>query len=60
MNVLVLNCGSSSVKYQLIETSLELIEKNGDRALARGSIERIGTASALHTYEPAGRDKEWR
>ena len=57
MNVLVLNCGSSSVKYQLIETSLELIESNADRMLARGSIERIGTASALHTYEPAGGDK---
>jgi acetate kinase len=57
MNVLVLNCGSSSVKYQLIETSLELIEKNGDRVLAKGNVERIGTGSALHTYEPAGRDK---
>jgi len=57
VNVLVLNCGSSSVKYQLIETSLELIERNADRVLAKGSVERIGTASALHTYEPAGRDK---
>ena len=45
MKVLVLNCGSSSVKYQLIETSLEAIEKNADRTLARGSVERIGTAS---------------
>jgi acetate kinase len=55
--VLVLNSGSSSVKYQLIETSLELIEKNADRALAKGSVERIGTSSAIHTYLPAGRDK---
>ena len=57
MKVLVLNSGSSSVKYQLIETSLELIEKDADRTVARGSVERIGTASALHTYRPEGRDK---
>ena len=54
MNILVLNSGSSSVKYQLIETSLELIERNADRTLARGVVERIGTASALHRYEPVG------
>ena len=57
MNVLVLNCGSSSVKYQLIETSLELIERNADRVLARGSVERIGSGSTLHTYERTGRDR---
>ena len=56
MKVLVLNSGSSSVKYQLIETSLELIAGNADRALARGLVERIGTSSALHTYQPAGRE----
>jgi acetate kinase len=52
--VLVLNCGSSSVKYQLIETSLERIEKNDDHVLAKGMVERIGTASALHTWQPEG------
>jgi acetate kinase len=57
MKILVLNSGSSSVKYQLVETSLDLIDRDGDRALARGSVERIGTASALHTYRPEGRDK---
>ncbi|MBM4060385.1 MAG: acetate kinase [Planctomycetes bacterium] len=57
MKVLVLNCGSSSVKYQLIETSLEAIEKNEDHALGRGSVERIGTAAAVHTFQAAGRDK---
>ena len=57
MKVLVLNSGSSSVKYQLIETSLELIEQDSDHAIARGSVERIGTSSAVHTYRPAGRDK---
>jgi acetate kinase len=53
MNVLVLNCGSSSVKYQLIETSLEHIARNSDRCLGRGCVERIGTHGALHTWEPA-------
>jgi acetate kinase len=42
MNVLVLNCGSSSVKFQLIATDLDLIAQNADRRLAKGTIERIG------------------
>jgi acetate kinase len=42
MIVLVLNCGSSSVKFQLIATDLERIAQNTDRRLARGQIERIG------------------
>ena len=42
MNVLVLNCGSSSVKFQLISTDLDTIERNEDRRLARGSVERVG------------------
>jgi acetate kinase len=42
MNVLVLNCGSSSVKFQLIATDLDLIAQNADRLLAKGTIERIG------------------
>ena len=57
MNVLVLNCGSSSVKYQLIDTSPELIESNADRTMARGSVERLGSGVALHTWEFAGRGK---
>ena len=57
MKVLVLNCGSSSAKYQLIETSLDAIEKNADREIARGSVERIGTASAVHTFIAHGRDR---
>jgi len=39
MNILVLNCGSSSVKYQLIEAE-------GRKTLARGSVERIGMSGA--------------
>ena len=57
MKVLVLNCGSSSVKYQLVETTLAMIESNSDQTIAKGSVERIGTASAIHTYRPAGREK---
>ena len=48
MNVLVLNCGSSSLKFQLISTSLEQIEQNADRTLAKGHIERIGGAATLN------------
>src|SRR5215213_4033515 len=47
MNVLVLNCGSSSLKFQLIATDLEAIEHNADRALARGVVERIGSEALL-------------
>lgn len=42
MNILVLNCGSSSVKFQLIETSREQMAAHCDRVLARGAVERIG------------------
>jgi len=57
MKVLVLNCGSSSVKYQLIESSTEAIEKGADRTLARGTVERIGTGSAVHTFQATDREK---
>src|SRR5688572_13019819 len=57
MNVLVLNCGSSSVKFQLITTDLEQIADNSDRRLARGSIERIG-GEAIVLLKAAGRDPE--
>ncbi|MEZ5427662.1 MAG: acetate kinase [Pyrinomonadaceae bacterium] len=53
MNILVLNCGSSTLKFQLIETDLERIESNTDRRLARGTIERIGGA-ALITFVAEG------
>lgn len=47
MNILVLNCGSSSLKFQLIETDLERIANNTDRRLAHGSVERIGGSSII-------------
>ena len=42
MKILVLNVGSSSVKFQLTETDKAAIEGNHDQRLARGQIERIG------------------
>jgi acetate kinase len=53
MNVLVLNCGTSTVKFQLIVTDLELIAQNADRRLARGTIERIG-GEAIITLQTEG------
>jgi acetate kinase len=47
MNVLVLNCGSSSLRFQVIETDLERIEKDADRRIASGRVERIGSESLL-------------
>ncbi|MEE0691765.1 MAG: acetate kinase [Lachnospiraceae bacterium] len=50
MNVLVINCGSSSLKYQLINSDSESV-------LAKGLCERIGIDGRL-TYQKAGCDKE--
>jgi acetate kinase len=55
MNILVLNCGSSSLKFQLIATDLERIEKDADERLAHGVIERIGGA-AIVTLNAEGKN----
>lgn len=47
MFVLTLNCGSSSVKFSLIETNRERIAANSDREIARGLIEKIGLPSSI-------------
>lgn len=47
MNVLVLNCGSSTIKFQIIATDIDLMKQDADRRLARGSIERIGGESII-------------
>lgn len=57
MNILVLNCGSSSVKFQIIATDLEAISREADRRLARGSIERIG-GEAIVSLQSEGNEKE--
>src|ERR1044071_2837462 len=54
MNVLVLNCGSSSVKFQLIATDLERIEQDADKRLAHGLIERVGGAGII-TFTSEGK-----
>lgn len=57
MNVLVLNCGSSSLKFQLIATDLERIAQDADQRLAYGQIERIGGA-AIITFTAEGRAEQ--
>lgn len=49
MNILVLNVGSSTLKFQLVETDEQRLADATDRRLARGSIERIG-GEAVYTY----------
>jgi acetate kinase len=53
MNVLVLNCGSSTVKFQIIATDLDRIARDADERPARGTVERIG-GEAIITFEAAG------
>ena len=50
MVILVLNSGSSSVKFQLIDTKDET-------ALAKGVVEKIGSSDAISTYKPKGKNK---
>ncbi len=55
MNILVLNAGSSSLKFQLIDTDLEKIACDADRRLARGMIERIGSQALVRFENGAGK-----
>ncbi len=57
MNVLVLNCGSSTVKFQVIQTDEERMAADDDRRLASGVVERIGS-QALITFQAEGKPKE--
>ncbi len=50
MNILVINCGSSSLKYQLIDSDSE-------KVLAKGLCERIGINGSAITHQPAGGEK---
>jgi acetate kinase len=54
MNILVLNSGSSSIKFQVIATDQERIDADSDRCLAKGVIERIGSLS-LATFQAGER-----
>lgn len=51
MNILVINCGSSSLKFQLIDAETE-------KFIAKGICERIGIEGSMLTYTPAGGEKE--
>lgn len=51
MNILVINCGSSSLKFQLIDSGSE-------QCLAKGLCERIGIDGSQIVYTPAGGEKE--
>ena len=50
MNILVLNCGSSSFKYQLIRMEDEFV-------LAKGTVQRIGIMGSELEHRPAGKEK---
>ncbi|MDD6920279.1 MAG: acetate kinase [Eubacteriales bacterium] len=50
MKILVINCGSSSLKYQVLDM-------NGEVLLAKGLVERIGMEGAVITHEKIGMDK---
>ncbi len=50
MNVLVLNSGSSSLKFQVIATDLERIKAHQDERLCRGEVERLG-GEAIVTFQ---------
>ncbi|MDE6254077.1 MAG: acetate kinase [Lachnospiraceae bacterium] len=51
MNILVINCGSSSLKFQLIDSDSEEV-------LAKGLCERIGIEGSRLVYQPEGGEKE--
>src|SRR5262245_46156967 len=59
MNILVLNAGSSTLKFQVIGTDQERIAGNSDTRIASGQVERLGE-TALVTLQagsaPAARD----
>ncbi len=50
MKVLVINCGSSSLKYQVLDMTNEVL-------MAKGLVERIGMDGATITHEKIGQDK---
>jgi acetate kinase len=52
VKVLVLNCGSSSLKFQLVETTLDTAAAGTDRVLARGAVDDIGGAATLKCEVP--------
>ena len=50
MKILVINCGSSSLKYQLIDM-------NDESVLAKGLVERIGIEGSNLVHKPTGKEE---
>jgi acetate kinase len=58
VNVLVLNAGSSSLKFQVIATDLDRMQRDGDERLTRGEVERIGAEAIITVqHRDGGRQK---
>ncbi|HUB31504.1 MAG TPA: acetate kinase [Bryobacteraceae bacterium] len=55
MNVLILNAGSSSLKFQVIATDLEKIQANQDRRICRGQVERTSGQAIITVETETGR-----
>ena len=53
MKVLVINCGSSSLKYQVLDME-------GEQLLAKGLVERIGMDGSVITHTKVGADEKWK
>ena len=56
MKILVLNCGSSSVKYRLFDLWASGAE-SAETVLARGVVEEVGLGSPRHTHRKSGTEK---
>jgi len=54
MNILVLNAGSSSLKFQIVATDLERIRQDKDVRLLRGEVERIGAEAVVTVQKGDG------
>lgn len=50
MKVLVVNCGSSSIKYQVFDMTDESV-------LAKGLVDRVGIPGTVLKHEPTGKDE---
>ncbi|MCI2146497.1 MAG: acetate kinase [Clostridiales bacterium] len=53
MKVLVINCGSSSLKYQVLDM-------DGENLLAKGLVERIGMDGSVITHTKIGSEDKWK
>src|SRR5260221_2722029 len=54
MNILVLNSGSSTLKFQIIATDMELIRGDADERLLRGEVEKMGGEAVVTVQKGDG------